>query len=219
MRLLIATAVAAPLILSMPGPVGAQSFLEGLARRAADRVAAAAVERVESAAAGEASSGARSGDGPATETGDAGTAPAAARTTGPAPWPLNPEDVTYTGDLEFDAADEVRVAGLHEFSKVDCMACEGGYSYDSWITYHTDMTVDQVAAHVGGLGVGQTLSWTGVEAAGRLEVVSEVPVGPFACKQVRTVMTRGEAVYEAPGLYCFGKSHSFAKEMWVEVVG
>lgn len=221
MRLPIVTAVTASLILSMSAPASAQSFLDGLARRAADRLAAAAAERVESAVSGENPGSADRRDDGRSEV-QAGrvadTAPARAASRGPAPWPLNPDDASYTGDLEFDPADEARAAGLHEFAKVRCMDCEGGYSFDSWITHHTGMEVDEVAAHIGGLAVGESLSWTGIEASGRLEIVSETPVGPFACKQARMVMTRGEQTYAAPRLYCFGKSHQFAREMWVEVL-
>lgn len=219
MRLLIATSVAAPLILSMSAPASAQSFLDGLARRASDRIAASAAERLEGAV-----SGAMSGVGDRRDD-DRFTAPAGPSAdiappaaSGPAPWPLNPSEATYTGDLEFASADEARKRELHEFAKVRCTDCEGGYSFDSWISHQTGMGVDEVAAHVGSLGVGESLSWTGIEASGRLEVVSETPVGPFPCKQVRTVMTRGEATYEAPGLYCFGKSHAYARAMWVEVL-
>lgn len=220
MRLLVATAVAVPLMWSAPTTVAAQSFLENFARRAADRVATAATERVTSAAESVISGeGGSANEGPeaAAPRREASPSPAAVP-SGPAPWPLNPADATYTGDLEFAPADEARVRGLHDFSKVRCMDCEGGYSFDSWITHHTDMDVEGVAARVGGLAVGQSLSWTGIEASGRLEIVSETPVGPFACKQARMVMTRGEQTYAAPRLYCFGKSHQFAKEMWVEVL-
>lgn len=219
MRLLIATTVAAPLILSISAPASAQSFLDGLARRATDRLAAVAAERIESAATGAVAGGGDPGRDERSAVPAAGPAePAPAAVRGPAPWPLNPNEATYTGDLEFDPADEARAEGLHEFAKVECMECEGGYSFDSWITYHTDLDVDEVAARVGSLAIGEHLSWTGVEASGRLEVVSETPVGSFLCKQVRTVMTRGEATYETPGLYCLGKSHAYAREMWVEVL-
>lgn len=216
MRLLLATAVAVPLMCSAPTTVAAQSFLENFARRAADRVATAATERVTSAAesviSGEDGS-ANEGPEAAAPRRAASPSPAAVP-SGPTPWPLNPADATYTGDLEFAPADEARVRGLHEFSRVRCMDCEGGYSFDSWITHHTDMDGEGV----GGLVVGQSLSWTGIEASGRLEIVSESPVGPFACKPARMVMTGGEQTYAAPRLYCFGKSHQFAREMWVEVL-
>lgn len=220
MRLLIATTVAVPLILSMSPPATAQSFLDGLARRAADRVAAAAAERLEGAARATSDSVGGGGDrrSEVRAGGEAAAAPEPAALRGPAPWPLNPAEATYTGDLEFDPSDEARKQGLHEFAKVACTECEGGYSFDSWIAHHTDLDVDAVAARVGSLEVGQSLSWTGIEASGRLEVVSDTPVGPFPCKQVRTVMTRGEATYEAPGLYCFGQSHAYARAMWVEVL-
>lgn len=223
MRLLIATAVATPLLLSSPGAAEAQSFLEGMARQAADRLAGAAAGRAEEAAADLISGRGGRPDAPADDERGASAliaAPAAEplAAAGPAPWPLNAGRATYTGDLEFSPADQARAEGLHAFAKVECSECEGGYTFDSWINFHTDMDVDGVAAHVGGLGVGEALEWTGVEASGRLEVVSEAPVGRFACKQVRTVMTRGEAAYETPGLYCFGKSHAFAREMWVKVL-
>lgn len=212
MRLLLATALAVPLIGSTPTPADAQSFLEGLARRAVERAAGSVVSGDRPAERPAERPGDRSGPGRA-------AAPAApAMPSGPAPWPLNAGDATYTGDLEFSAEDQARADGLSDFAKVRCTGCEGGYSYDNWITHHRDMTVDEVAAHVGGLSVGETLTWTGIEATGRLEVLSEAPVADFPCKQVRIVMTRGEATYETPGLYCFGKSHAYAKEMWVEVL-
>jgi hypothetical protein len=220
MRMLVAAAAIVPLICA-PAPAAAQSFLENLARRSAERVAEAAAESAVSGAVAAAGRGQRdAGAGRADSDGRPAAQPAAAAAIarGPAPWPLNPGDASYTGDLEFDPADEARARGLHEFAKVRCTGCEGGYSFDSWITHHTDQTVDEVAARVGALGIGQTLTWRGIEAAGVLEVVSEAPVGDFACKQVRVVMTRGEATYETPGLYCFGKSHAYARAMWVHVL-
>lgn len=226
MRLAQSAAIAAIFLSAGSAPAHAQSFLEGLARRAVDRVADEASRRVEravedaaSGAAVEESSGSSLAVAPvAASAGNSGATRPAAPPRGPAPWPINPDDAAYTGDLEFDPADEARASGLDEFAKVDCMDCEGGYSYDSWINYHTDMDVDGVAARVGELSIGETLSWTGIEASGVLEVISETPVGSFPCKQVRLVMTRGEATYETPGLYCFGKSHQYAKAMWVEVL-
>lgn len=213
MRLLLATALAAPLIWSTVTPVAAQSFLEGLARRAVERTVDAAADRAAGGERREAAPGAERGSpsGPAARG-------SAAVSSGPAPWPTNAGRATYTGDLEFSAEDQARADGLSDFAKVRCSDCEGGYSYDNWITHQRDMTVDQVAAHVGGLAIGETLTWTGAEASGVLEVVSEAPVGAFQCKQVRIVMTRGQATYETPGLYCFGKSHQYAKEMWVKVL-
>jgi len=199
MRLPIVTAVTASLILSMSAPASAQSFLDGLARRAADRLAAAAAERVESAVP-------RENLGSADPRGDGRSEVQAGRVPGTRP--------AYRGGVGVEPAVEARAAGLQEFEKVRCMDCGGGYSFDSWITHHTGMEVDEVAAHIGGLAVGESLSWTGIEASGRLEIVSETPVGPFACKQARMVMTRGEQTYAAPRLYCFGKSHQFAREMW-----
>jgi hypothetical protein len=210
----------------------AQSFLEGFARRAADRVAAAAEQRAAEAAerlvagAAETDGGAEAATEeapqPAPARGRRGARPAPAPIpTGPTPWPLNPLDANYTGDWEFDPAIEAQVEALHDFSAVDCMGCEGGYSYDSWITYHLE-NIDPnggVPAMVGRLPVGGALEWTGIESRGRLEVVSEVPIGEFPCKQIRLTQYRGDRTFDAPGLYCYGKSHTYDRTGWIEVVG
>lgn len=224
---------AAALCALFAGPVQAQSFFENLARRAAEGATERAVGAVVNGVRGTHE------DSPAASSTDEDTeAPTVMRPraggerdfpvqgatvesgSGPSSWPLNALEVSYTGDWEFDPLIEAQIDALHEFAKVRCTGCEGGYSHDSWINHHLqNKDPDGVPAMVGRLPVGGVLSWRGIEATGRLEVVSDTSIGRFPCKQVRTVIVRGEETAEAPGLYCKGPTHSFDRDAWAKVLG
>lgn len=234
MRTITLSASAAALALLYVGPVHAQSFLEGLARRAVDRVASEASRRTESAVegmlsgqregasddAGEASAEPEAA-APRAASGRAARASAGGRASaaGPAPWPLNPGAATYTGDLRFDPIYSEQFKALQEFGKSRCFSCEGGYAYDTFISYHVDAAAEGgVPGRVGRLAVGESFTWRGEVSTGRLEVLSDTPVGAFPCKQVRLTLTKSEESRDALGLYCKGKSHAYAADMWVRVL-
>lgn len=232
MRTITLSASAAALALLCVGPVHAQSFLEGLARRAVDRVVTEASRRGEGAVEGmlsgqrgEAAGDADAEGGPQppaaapTSRVSSGRAAARAAATGPAPWPLNVGAATYTGDLRFDPAYSEQFKTLQEFGKSRCFSCEGGYAYDTFISYHVDAAAEGgVPGRVGRLAVGESFTWRGEVSTGRLEVLSDTPVGAFPCKQVRLTLTKREESRDALGLYCKGKSHAYAADMWVRVL-
>jgi hypothetical protein len=238
MRTITLSVSAAALALLCVGPVHAQSFLESLARRAVDRVASEASRRAESAVEGmlsgqreDASDDAEAGEAsvepevavaaPRAASGRAARASGGGRTSaaGPAPWPLNPGAATYTGELRFDPVYDEQFKALQEFGKSPCFSCEGGYAFDTFISYHVDAAAEGgVPGRVGRLAVGESFTWRGEVSTGRLEVLSDTPVGAFPCKQIRLTLTKGEESRDALGLYCKGKSHAYAADMWVRVL-
>ncbi|RZJ98639.1 MAG: hypothetical protein EON88_00105 [Brevundimonas sp.] len=240
-RIVILTTVA----MAVAPAAQAQSFLEGLARRAvegaADR-AASALER--SLTGGGESDAGRSGDAapeeadapavmrprarsgagqPAARPGAAeeAAAPAAAPSTGPSPWPnnLGSARVRRPGQLTFDASLEAEKTAFREFGMVSCDDCEGGYSFDTAAKLFLnlrDMWAFDTA--LGALEVGQSLTWRGRASTGRITVVDAAPVGSFQCKQLRWELTRGQQTATRPGLVCLGKSNPDAdNERWLEV--
>ena len=233
MRSFTFTAAAIALTLGTVQTAEAQSFLEGLARRAADRVASEARRRAEGAA--EDLMSRRSTDD-AEEAGETQepnppeatnarstqrTAPrvAARAAEGPAPWPLNAGAATYTGELQFDPIYAQQYKAVETFGKSRCNDCEGGYAYDTFISHYIDAAAQGgVPARVGRMAIGESLTWRGEVTTGRLEVLSDTPVGAFPCKQVRLTLTKGQENQEALGLYCKGKSHAYAADMWVRVL-
>lgn len=223
MRTFTITAAAAALALASVQSAQAQSFLEGLARRAADRLTGEASRRVEGAAA-DLLSGRRAEATDRTtapQGSDASSAPQAANraAAGPAPWPLNGGAATYTGELEFDPMYAVQYKAVETFGKSRCNDCEGGYAYDTFISHYIDAAAEGgVPGRVGRMAIGESLTWQGEVTSGRLEVLSDTPVGAFPCKQVRLTLTKRQESREALGLYCKGKSHAYAADMWVRVL-
>lgn len=228
MRALALTTVAL-LALSGSAPASAQSFLDGLARRAADRLAEAAASRVEETVTGAMTGAAAGPDQPETASGapaPSTSAPArparraepAAIPSGPAPWPTNAGQVTYTGDLEFAPVYQQELDALEAFSAVRCTGCEGGYFYDHWFTSRFAREQGGVGGVVSRLAIGESISWRGEESNGRIEVTGDAPVGEFPCRQVLYIQTKGDQEARAHGLFCEGRSHSFAATMWDQVL-
>lgn len=227
---------------AVPGTAQAQSFLERLAERAADR-AATAIERgvmgsgenggssrdreeaeaptvMRPRGSGSAARDERSAVPPA----PAGRSPArsssARSAAAPAPWPVNLEGgVRRPGHLEFGPGDIAAKEAFDQFGRVACTGCEGGRSYDSWGQQQfrfRDPT--EWERRLGELPMGQTISWQGVESRGEISVVSETPVGEFQCRQLKWRLTKGSETAERPGLVCMGLASDFsATERWVEV--
>ena len=199
MRTITLSVSAAALALLCVGPVHAQSFLESLARRAVDRVASEASRRAESAVEGmlsgqreDASDDAEAGEAsvepevavaaPRAASGRAARASGGGRTSaaGPAPWPLNPGAATYTGELRFDPVYDEQFKALQEFGKSPCFSCEGGYAFDTFISYHVDAAAEGgVPGRVGRLAVGESFTWRGEVSTGRLEVCPTRRSAPF----------------------------------------
>jgi hypothetical protein len=230
---------------AMAETASAQGFLERMARQAAEaaaeKAARAAMGRIAGASgSGEAGAGsgapARPADAPAEVLTPKRRAGTTARTTSaipaadaapappsaPAPWPINAgsPDVQRPGELEFSAETKALATAFDAFGRVSCSSCEGGRSYDSWARKSLNLGREFGAweKKLGGLALGQTLDWTGVESTGRITVVSETPVGGFRCKQLKWELFKGSARAERPGLVCFGYSGSYAgSESWNEV--
>lgn len=228
---------------ALAGTASAESFLERMAKQAAqaaaEKAGRAAMAKITAsggsteAAPGAAAPAARARASQAPEvltpkprSGAARTAPAAApeaaQPSGPAPWPVNAgaPDVERPGELQFSADTKALATAFDAFGRVSCPSCEGGRSYDSWARHSLKVSGEHGAwdKKLGALGLGQTLDWTGVESKGRITVVSETPVSGFRCKQLKWELFKGAARAERPGLVCFGYSGPYAaSESWTEV--
>lgn len=207
---------AAGLSLAFTAPAAAQSgFLRSLARQAA----AAAVQNAaqpQAQAAPDAAS--RNEAAPAQ---DAGGDPAPA-TSGPAPWPVNvgARNVKYPSDLDFSPELEAQKKAFVEFGKVRCSDCEGGYSYDAWAQQMISLDGSYKAweKKIGGLAMGETLTWKGAASRGSITVVGEEPVNGWTCKQLKWELKKPQASAERPGLFCYGKASAYdGSDSWTEV--
>ncbi|MNQ23398.1 hypothetical protein D3C85_365610 [compost metagenome] len=232
------TAFAVVLALTATSGAQAQSIFEQMARRAVEGAAARAGSALErrvtgamergrqgegAAARGMEGKGAQGEEGPEVmrPRGRASTAPAPrGAAAGAAPWPVNAgAGVSRPGKLEFSAADEARKAAFDAFGRVQCTACEGGRSYDSWAQQRFNLRGQGAwERKLGELGRVEAITWQGVEAHGRITVVGETPVGGFRCKQLKWELFKGTATAQRDGLVCFGLSSDYsASESWVEV--
>ncbi|WP_296600868.1 hypothetical protein [Phenylobacterium sp.] len=215
-----AAALCAGLALALPHTAAAQSgFLKNLARQAA----AAAIQnsaqpsQAQTVAPGAADDGGGSG-------GDvsAPAAEATPATTGPAPWPMNAgaRSVKYPSDLRFSPELDAQKKAFVEFGKVRCSDCEGGYSYDAWARQlvSLDGSYNAFEKKLGGLALGQRLTWKGAQSLGSITVVSEEAVNGWPCKQLKWELKKGQQSAERPGLLCYGKASSYSgSDSWIEV--
>lgn len=213
----IAVAVAG-LSLALAGPAAAQSgFLKNLARQAAAAAiqnAAQPQQPAQAAAEADVSDAAQ----PA-QYAEADQAP---QTSGPAPWPVNvgAKSVKYPSNLTFSPELEAQKKAFVEFSKVSCNDCEGGYSYDAWVRHfiRLDGSYGAWEKKVGGLALGEAITWKGSASTGSITVVSEEPVNGWACKQLKWELKKAQSKAERPGLFCNGKASSYSgSDSWVEV--
>ncbi|MBP6877396.1 MAG: hypothetical protein KBC34_05200 [Phenylobacterium sp.] len=146
-------------------------------------------------------------------------APAALAATGLQPVNLGDPKLKRPGQLKFDAASEAQKDAFRTFGEVSCKDCEGGVSFDGAAKKFLDLR-DMWAfdSALGGLEVGQSLNWRGRASVGKITAVSAEAVGPFACKQLRWELTRGQETRARDGLVCRGKSNPDAdNERWLEV--
>lgn len=237
-------AILISLVMAIASTAQAQSFLESMAKRAAEGAAnraAAALERSltdggrDRDADENSEAPPEAADAPAVmrprARSAAGTQPAAANNTapapvraqspGPTPWPNNLDRprLARPGQLTFDAALEAEKAAFKRFGTVSCSDCEGGESYDTAAKLFLNLR-DMWAfdSALGALNLNQSLTWRGRASAGKITVVGEVPVGPFPCKQLRWELTRGDQTATRPGLVCLGKSNPDAdNDRWMEI--
>lgn len=207
---------AAGLSLTLASPAAAQSgFLKNLARQAA----AAAIQN---AAATQKPAAPVEGEGYAAPAQPYAAAEQAVTTTGPAPWPTNAgaPSVKYPSQLTFSAELEAEKKAFLDFSKVSCTACEGGRSYDAWAQHfiRLDGSYKAWEKKLGGLSVGEAVTWKGQKSAGTITVVSEEPVGGWACKQLRWELKQPQASATRPGLICNGRAGAYdSGASWTEV--
>ena len=212
--LAVATALALFAGASLATPAEAQSFLKNLARDAALRAAAAAV------------SGGAQAEEPADEADEDGEAAPAAQqeaaaapttpSTGPAPWPLNAgaRNIKYPKDLTFAPEYEQQKKDFLEFSRVSCTACEGGRSYDAWAQQfiRTDGSWKAWEKMLGGLAVGESLTWQGSEAKGTITATGDTPINGWPCKQLKWTLKKPKASAERLGLVCFTHESSYSSK-------
>jgi hypothetical protein len=225
------------MLIALAPPAHGQGFLQRLKNRVVQKVE----EKVEEAAGGlgassqggsapsrnKAAANARTEAVPEVMTPRAvrGGAPragasAAASETSAAPSDA-PTPVKYPNDLPRPAGFESVNAASTAFGKVACSSCEGGYTYDSWVSFARDELsgkYNEIGKRLGALDVGQVHRWKGVESAGTLTVLAEETVGGFRCRRLRYKLVKDRASAERPGLVCWGYGNRFsASEDWHEV--
>lgn len=217
-KMTLAALVAAAISITLCSPAAAQGgFLKNLARQAA----AAAIQNAATPRPQDAAAPSSQDAAPADDVAE-DVAPEQVATSGPAPWPLNvgARSVTSPTQLEFSPETQAAKKAFVEFSKVRCNDCEGGYSYDAWAQHHVKVGYEYNAFHnkIGGLAMGQSVTWTGSAAVGSITVVGETPIRGWRCKQLKWELKKGAARAERPGLYCVSPSSvGSAKEQWLEV--
>lgn len=216
-KMTLAALVAAAISITLCSPAAAQGgFLKNLARQAA----AAAIQNAATPRPQDAAAPSSQDAAPADEVAE-DVAPEQVATSGPAP-PLNvgARSVTSPTQLEFSPETQAAKKAFVEFSKVRCNDCEGGYAYDAWAQHHVKVGYEYNAFHnkIGGLAMGQSVTWTGSAAVGSITVVGETPIRGWRCKQLKWELKKGAARAERPGLYCVSPSSvGSAKEQWLEV--
>ncbi|MBU1374346.1 MAG: hypothetical protein KKE02_21740 [Alphaproteobacteria bacterium] len=213
---------AAGLTLALAGPAAAQSgFLKNLARQAA----AAAIQNAAQprpAAAPAAEAQGVEAEAEAEPSQQYAAAETTAPMSGPAPWPINvgARTVKYPSDLAFSPELEADRKAFVEFSKVKCNDCEGGYSFDAWAQQivRLDGSYKAWEKKLGGLALGETISWKGAQSTGTITVVGEEAVGDWPCKQLKWTLKKPQASAERPGLICYGKAGRYdGAESWTIV--
>ncbi|KQY85881.1 hypothetical protein [Brevundimonas sp. Root1423] len=190
-------------------PVMAQDLLERMARAAVERAATAAAQRAAGAAvsAATAQHPAPAGTPPPSARASAAQAPGAAgRTSFAAPAPINYSAALQSPrQLEFSAEDAGGKQRLMEFSRFSCDACEGGRAYGSWIGHYvSSLFGDGLPRRVQTMRVGDKIDWQVPQmgGSGRMEVINDQPIGPWACKQIRWTITRSQQSESRLGLFC-----------------
>jgi len=206
--------VPAAAVILAASPVVAQDFLGALARSAAGAVAsrvagqaAAAVVRPQQI---DPLADPAAAPAPA-------AAPSPSQSVAPAVVPVSPPitpDATFfpaavnyrpgmksLANLSFsrDYSDE-RIAMI-DFTVYSCSDCEGDWSAHQ----HPPEQYSDDAEVIGGLAVGQSVSWRmrGSDTMG-YEVVSDLPIGDIPCKWAKMFAKRGGKTLERPRVACLG---------------
>lgn len=207
------------LVLAASGVVRADtvgSLLDHLAQRAAKRVTEKRPRHDAPAAPAT-----QQDDAAASASGDAhDSAPA-----GVEPWPTNAgaRNVVRPAQFIFAAPLLEQKQRFREASSFACASCEGGRDVDSWRKAfgHPHETYSSWSAILETWTVGRTIPWRGTAHDGSITVLSDVPVGGFACRQLRhRITSRGKppVSVERPGLICLGKQDAYSsRETWHEV--
>lgn len=205
------------------GPVSAQDFLGRMARAAAERAATAVAGRaVETVVSGAAAPDRRAPAPTAQAAPAQASAPTASASDFAAPAPVNyRSDMTNPHDLEFSPEDAGGKQRLTTFSRHSCSDCEGGYAFGAWVGHYVSaLWGDHVlAGRLGGMAVGQHVDWQvpAMRGSGRIEVVGDQAIGPWACKQVRWTVTRPEGASDRMGLVCRVPRRN-AEPRWEEIL-
>lgn len=195
-------ALAAALTLSLAGEASAQGFLKSLARQAAAAAIQHAAQQPASSESAADEPGPSESDEPAPPTPRAKSRP------------------KTLADIVRPADAPERKKAFEAFSRVRCNDCEGGYAYDAWAKHHVKVGYEYNAFEnkIGGLVLGEAVTWKGVASRGSITVVGEDPVDGFRCKQLKWELVKGAERAERPGLYCFGYAGpSSGAETWVEL--
>lgn len=215
-------------------PALAESFLERMARQAAEKMAQKAADSVMNG-------GGSSSDG-GTKNRETSDDPQAGQVLKPKPRATNtaaipapasaaapavkakkaPPPGVYPGTITVGADIKAKKDAFDEFGKVRCNDCEGGYSYDSWtqIFFNGELAGEYNgwAKKLGNLRVGERLTWKGKASNGTLTVVSDSPVEGFRCKHLTYRLDKPNASAERPGLVCWGKLNEYSSnDSWVIV--
>jgi len=227
------------------GPALADGWLEGLAKQTAGQVVQqGAADAVKGALAGRkkprpvdgeraseapaqapatqsvASNPSLSNEDPFAEPGEAPAQPVAA--DGPSPWPTNAAKAGRPSEFMFDPSVKAAKDAFVEWSRYSCTGCEGGRGYDAWARQGLNLGgYNAFEKRIGGLSVGQSVTWNGVEADGSITVVGDSRVGAFACKQVKWSLKKRKTGAETSrdGLFCLGKANQYAgSDSWIEVI-
>lgn len=123
----------------------------------------------------------------------------------PEPWPVNLGGTLKTPwDLKFSAELEARRRAYQLFGYIPCSTCEGGKQDDGSPGRHLPNYMDSnpEGKLITRMTVGQSWSWKGIQTAGKFTILSEGPVGPFQCRQIRWELKRGKESATRPSLFC-----------------
>lgn len=208
-------------------PSTAESFLERMARQAAETAARKATDKIMNGDVSDAAKPKKAEDDP--QVGQVlKPKPRAANASAPAPAPppiaaAPPKtQISAPGKIVISADIKAQKEAFDEFGRVSCNDCEGGRSYDSWAQrfFGGELAGEYNgwAKKLGNLKVGDRLTWRGQQSRGSLTVISETPVDGFRCKQITYRLDKGSTQAERPGLVCWGKLNEYAaSDSWVEV--
>ena len=192
-------------------------------RKAAARAAAGAAvrdtadtakENVAAEAAAAACNGTTRGEEPAHDE----------TTSHPAAASKRESETVYKRPGLMPVSDEIKAKkeAFHEFGKVSCSDCEGGYDYESWANkyFYNEIHEDRNgwANKLAKMEPGDEIHWQGSENYGTITMRAQERIGGFDCKTYGWVLEKGSSSAHRDGLLCWGKASDYsANESWVEV--